>query len=659
MALEINQLHQGDCVEKLAEIEAGTIDLCFADPPFNIGYKYDVYDDRQDDADYLDWCQQWMAGVHRALRPNGTFWLAIGDEYAAELKVRATRELGFVCRSWVIWYYTFGVNCKNGFSRSHTHLFHFVKDPNSFTFNSDDPAIRVPSARQLVYGDGRANPKGRLPDNTWVLRPQDLPEGFQSDGDTWYFPRVAGTFKERQGFHGCQMPEQLLGRIVRACSNPGDTVLDPFAGSGTTLVVAKKLGRQWLGAELSEEYATRIARRLDETQIGDSLSGVENPLTSVPNTANGKRHRGASNSQPQTNGKPKVKSAAASKKKTAVAKKKATQKQAKKVAAKKARTKQAAAEAVKVTKSTGAKSKSKKVAAKATPTKKAATKRATSKKGAVPKSATKKVKTKKVAAKGAPTEPPATTKRSAKKKSPTKKKVAVKNVAVKKTAVVKKSATVKAKAKKAVASTAVTPTEPISKATATKRGAKKSATAKAKKTPAPKSVPTKKAAVKKRATKTATAAVKKSKGAAPQTPPTKKVAVKKVAVKKRTAKKSSAAKVAPKKVAAEAKPVKTSAPKKAAVKKRTVKKSAVAKVTTKKKVAAETTPAETKPTKKRQTKKKGAAKRVPPKAQQSEKRPESETPAESKPLATDPVATESPKPVETPPKVRQPELFLF
>src|SRR5690606_38957268 len=99
-------------------------------------------------------------------------------------------------------YYTFGVNCKYGFSRSHTHLFHFVKDPKKFTFNAADPEIRVPSARQLVYGDRRANPKGRLPDNTWILRPQDMPDGFQQDGDTWYFPRVAGTFKERQGFHG-------------------------------------------------------------------------------------------------------------------------------------------------------------------------------------------------------------------------------------------------------------------------------------------------------------------------------------------------------------------------------------------------------------------------------------------------------------------------
>jgi site-specific DNA-methyltransferase (adenine-specific) len=71
--------------------------------------------------------------------------------------------------------------------------------------------------------------------------PQDAPESFTADEDTWYVSRVCGTFGERAGWHGCQMPEQLLGRIIKACSNAGETVLDPFGGSGTTLAVAKKL----------------------------------------------------------------------------------------------------------------------------------------------------------------------------------------------------------------------------------------------------------------------------------------------------------------------------------------------------------------------------------------------------------------------------------
>jgi DNA modification methylase len=265
----------------------GVIDLAFADPPFNIGYDYDVYDDRRADDEFVSWCRDWMSEVVRLLKPNGAFWLAIGDEYAADLKVLMQRELRLSCRSWVVWYYTFGVNCKYKFTRSHAHLFHMVKDPKDFTFNADE--IRVPSARQLVYGDSRANPKGRLPDDTWILRPQDLPEGFQPLEDTWYFPRVAGTFKERAGFHGCQMPEQLLGRIIRACSQSDEIVLDPFAGSGTTLAVAKKLGRRYLGFELSAEYTRLIKQRLRGIRPGDALDGAPEPLVSAPTTAAGRQ----------------------------------------------------------------------------------------------------------------------------------------------------------------------------------------------------------------------------------------------------------------------------------------------------------------------------------------------------------------------------------
>lgn len=270
-----DRLIPGDCVAGLRSLPDGSVDLAFADPPFNIGYGYDVYHDRREADDYLAWSRAWIGEVARVLRPDGTFWLAIGDEFAAELKVVAHREVGLHLRSWVIWYYTFGVNCAKKFSRSHAHLFYFVRDPKRFTFH--DEAIRVPSARQLVYADARANPRGRLPDDTWILRPQDVPGGFSADGDTWYVPRVCGTFKERAGWHGCQMPEQLLGRIIRACSDPGAVVLDPFAGSGTTLVTAKKLGRRYLGFELSPEYAARARARLDATNVGDPLSGGEEP----------------------------------------------------------------------------------------------------------------------------------------------------------------------------------------------------------------------------------------------------------------------------------------------------------------------------------------------------------------------------------------------
>jgi len=322
-----NTILHGDCVAGMLALPAGSVDLVFADPPFNIGYDYDVYRDRLEDDQYLGWSRAWIAAVHRALKPTGAFWLAIGDEYAAELKVES-RKLGFHCRSWVVWYYTFGVNCKHKYTRSHAHLFHFVKDPDNFTFRDDDPANRIPSARQLVYNDRRANPHGRLPDDTWIirperlagelladdgtwsldeipkprddeqtftLRPQDVESCFRPNEDTWYFPRVAGTFKERAGFHGCQMPEQLLGRIIRACSNEGELVLDPFSGSATTLAVAKKLGRQFLGFDISETYVRHGLTRLESIRVGDRLVGSAEPTSSAPKTmpdGRGKRRGG-------------------------------------------------------------------------------------------------------------------------------------------------------------------------------------------------------------------------------------------------------------------------------------------------------------------------------------------------------------------------------
>src|SRR5262245_34990246 len=162
-------------------MEAESVDLAFADPPFNIGYDFDVYHDRCAADQYVEWTRTWGRAIHRVLKPAGTFWLAIGDDFAAELKLVFQKDLGFHCRSWVVWYYTFGVNCTKKFSRSHTHLFHFVKNRKKFTFNGQDPTVRVPSARQTTYADGRANHDGRLPDDTWILRTQDLPEGLQSD----------------------------------------------------------------------------------------------------------------------------------------------------------------------------------------------------------------------------------------------------------------------------------------------------------------------------------------------------------------------------------------------------------------------------------------------------------------------------------------------
>lgn len=242
MSKLLNKIICGDCIEVLGKVRKPFVDLIFADPPFNIGYKYDKYDDKVKKKNYIAWTKEWMSVCKKVLKPHGSFYVAIGDDYAANVKIIAD-ELGLFMRNWIIWYYTFGQQTKNKFARAHTHIFYFVKDETDFTFN--DTAVRVPSDRQLIYNDIRANPKGKMPDDVW--------------GE---FSRVCGTFKERQGWHPCQMPESLLTRIVAVSSNRGDCVLDPFSGSGTTAAVACQSGRNYVGIEISEEYTEKAERRL-------------------------------------------------------------------------------------------------------------------------------------------------------------------------------------------------------------------------------------------------------------------------------------------------------------------------------------------------------------------------------------------------------------
>jgi site-specific DNA-methyltransferase (adenine-specific) len=239
-----NQIITGDCIDLLNKAKEPFADLVFADPPFNIGFRYDKYHDKVEKNNYLAWTRDWMEACIKALQPHGSFYIAIGAEYAAHVRIIG-EELGLTLRNWIIWHYTFGQQAKAKFSRSHAHIFYFVKDARQFVFN--DIAVRLPSDRQLIYNDSRANATGKIPNDVW--------------GE---YSRVCGTFYERQGWHPCQMPELLLGRIIAASSKPGDLVLDPFNGSGTTAAAALQLGRDYCGFDISEEYVKNTRLRLEE-----------------------------------------------------------------------------------------------------------------------------------------------------------------------------------------------------------------------------------------------------------------------------------------------------------------------------------------------------------------------------------------------------------
>lgn len=242
----------GDCLDTLRPLPDGCANLVFADPPFNIGYEYDQYDDARERSDYLAFADSWVKSCVRLLSPTGSFFLAIGDEYAAEYKLML-RAAGLHFRNWIVWAYTFGPHQRKKFGRDHAHILYHTAHPERFTFNDLD--IRIESERQRA-GDKRANPLGRVPGDVWSEQP---PAG-EFGADVWNVARLPGNARERTG-HPCQMPETIIERIIRAASNPGDLVIDPFCGSGTTVSVAKRLGRLCLTCELSEAYAVRAAQR--------------------------------------------------------------------------------------------------------------------------------------------------------------------------------------------------------------------------------------------------------------------------------------------------------------------------------------------------------------------------------------------------------------
>lgn len=234
----------GDCVEELARLDGGFARLVFADPPYNVGVDYgdgaDV--DLIPSGAFTSWIARWVAECHRVLTDDGSLWVLISDEYAAECRVEIGRA-GFSVRDWIKWYEGFGVNCTGKFNRCTRHLFHAVKDARRFVFHED--AVSRPSARQTIYHDARANPGGKLLDDCWF----DI-------------PRLAGTHGERMPDFPTQLPVALLTRIIGCASDPGDMVIDPFNGSGTTGIAATRLGRRYLGIEKQPRFAELATLRL-------------------------------------------------------------------------------------------------------------------------------------------------------------------------------------------------------------------------------------------------------------------------------------------------------------------------------------------------------------------------------------------------------------
>jgi site-specific DNA-methyltransferase (adenine-specific) len=251
------EIHQGDCLEVLSSLPERSARLVFSDPPYNIGVDYGPhYDDSRPPDEFERWCMEWMTLVHRVLTDDGSFWLLMNHEWAYRLAYAAVEKVGFHIRQWITWFESFGENCSKKFNRCSRPLIWFTKSEGRFVFHPE--AVNRPSDRQAKYGDKRADPGGKTWDDVWGIDPA--------------IPRLVDNAKERIPEFPTQLPLALLTPIVGCASDPGDLVIDPFNGSGTTGEACLQLGRRYVGIEKNERFAELARMRLDaaSSEVGNA-----------------------------------------------------------------------------------------------------------------------------------------------------------------------------------------------------------------------------------------------------------------------------------------------------------------------------------------------------------------------------------------------------
>jgi site-specific DNA-methyltransferase (adenine-specific) len=270
------EIYVGDCREHLAALPEKSVDLIFADPPFNWDVPYGEWDDDRPREEYLSFTHQWLDGCLRVLAPEGSLWVNIPDDTAAEIVVHL-KSRGLAMINWCIWHFRFGQHRTGNFIVSKVHALYFARHRENRVWNPN--AVLEPSDRAAIYDDPRTKATKQ--------------PGLRVPLDVWYGPlwgRIQGNNKERRKNHQNQIPEVYLERVIRACSKEGQLVLDPFLGSGTTCTVTRALQRRSIGIEYSKKNAASAFKRI---QDGPVRLGHQTPQT---NSFMGHRRRGRNGS---------------------------------------------------------------------------------------------------------------------------------------------------------------------------------------------------------------------------------------------------------------------------------------------------------------------------------------------------------------------------
>lgn len=248
----------GDALEKLKDIKDESINLVVTDPPYNLNKDYGNNNDKLEFNEYIDFSRMWLNECKRVLKRNGTIYVFMGTKYISYIYMILEQELDFKFNSWITWYYTQGIGKTKGFSPRHDDILMFTKS-NKYIFNLDD--VRVPQKYYRAVNNMRgANP-----------------------GNVWEFSHIHYCNKNRKN-HPTQKPEGLYERMILASSNEGDTILDPFSGSGTALRVCQNLNRNCIGIEINPEYVKMAHERL-ETKF-EGFDSIDERMQRVPNDLN-------------------------------------------------------------------------------------------------------------------------------------------------------------------------------------------------------------------------------------------------------------------------------------------------------------------------------------------------------------------------------------
>lgn len=251
----INQIVKGDCLDILREIPDASVDITFADPPFNLNKKYNGYKDKKNNDAYLDWCKEWISEMVRVTKPSGSIFVHNIPKWLTYSAAFLNEVAHF--KHWIAWDAPSGPMGKS-LQPSHYGILYYVKDPSETKFYE----IRYPHKRCRKCGYLLKDYGGK----------KDALHSFGPlISDSWTDIHRIKHNKYRDE-HPCQLPIHLLERIVLMSTDENDIVLDPFVGTGTSVIAAKRLGRRFIGIDIDEKYA-EITREKLSKEIADSKIG--------------------------------------------------------------------------------------------------------------------------------------------------------------------------------------------------------------------------------------------------------------------------------------------------------------------------------------------------------------------------------------------------